>query len=145
MRVALFEPDWKSPISMLIAIITKTPWTHAAFEIDGKWYDASESRGDFNEVDIKKSMRGRLAHVWRLGNRLAVRNLIEDHKGEPYDYKGVLGYIWKKGNDRRFYCFEAVMAASLLVKQPDVLPNLKRVNGLDILNLLGTPNEIKRF
>jgi len=145
MKVALFEPNWRSPISLLIALVTKTPWTHAAFEIDGKWYDASESRGDFNEVDIKKTMAGRLGHVWKLGNRISVRSMVEEHLGEPYDYKGVLGYIWKRGNDKRFYCFEAVMVAALLVKEPKYTPKLERVNGLDIVALLGAPNEIKRF
>jgi len=145
MKIALFEPNWDSFSSRLIAKTTKTPWSHAAVEIDGQWYDASETRGDFNKVDINKTMKGRLAHVWRIGNRKKVRKMIEENLGSEYDYKGIYKYFFKKGVDRRFYCFEAAMVLALAVKEPEYEPKLKNVTGKDIVNLLGVPNEIKTF
>jgi len=145
LKIALFEPDWRSPKSLMISYLTKTPWSHAAVEIDGVWYDASESRGDFSQCDVKKKMKGRLAHVWRIGNRIAVRNKIEENLGTRYEYKGLLGYALSSKKDKRFYCFELAMVMALLVKEPKAIPMIEQINGLDILGLLGKPTEVITF
>lgn len=46
------------------------------------------------------------------GNPLAAALWLEDHRGEPYDLLGLLGFVWRplKGRGRKWFCSEAVAA-----------------------------------
>jgi len=140
MRVILFEPNWNSVGSVSIAIKTKTPFSHAMIEIDGKYYDASESRGTFDVASPEK-FKNRIAHEWTMGNRIIVRKFIKQNLFKQCEYKGL---IWRILSGKNPYCFEFTLALCKLAKNTDLeLP--KNSNGFDIIELLGTPNKIYKF
>ena len=143
MRILLFEPNWRSPISVLISIITRTPFTHAMIEIDGKYYDSSESRGDFN-ITSKHLMKGRLVYEWKFKSESKIEEFISQNLGRKYDYKGVFFYTFGKQDNKKFYCFEAALTIAKLIKG-DLNKLPKQCNGGHILEYLGHPHKIYKF
>lgn len=116
----------------MIAAATRSSITHCAVEYDGIWYDASESRGDFNEADVSK-------HIYRkcyIIERVPITDkFLTQLKGKKYDFAGVGTWLLSRalgrnvaGNDEP-YCFEAGYFA-LTGGMP-----ITAVSGTDLLNL----------
>jgi hypothetical protein len=53
------------------------------------------------------------------GDEKAARKWFEDHQGQPFDFLGLLGFVWTRGlqSRRKWFCSEAV-AASLGFDEP---------------------------
>lgn len=128
-KVYLFYPN--SLKGLIICLVTLSRFSHAAIEYNGTLYDSSETRGSFGISDIKlaerkficKELDGDLSFWY---NRM---------KGTKYDWKGVLGWIFKFNDTSRYYCFEAIWEALLDVGIV-TLPRPRRLSGGDLLKLL---------
>ena len=112
-RIALFEMDGLAPTQWLIALATRSRITHAAIEVDGRWYDASESRGNFGPLAADK-FQDRHCYVIEADISAGWLPML---KGCEYDWKGVFTWLvgrWVNrdlGDASRFYCFEAAYLA----------------------------------
>ncbi len=107
-QIVLFEMKPSRGTSWLIAAVTRSMITHAAVGVSGKWFDASESRGDVAEMDADLHT-DRMCYVIDADvNQLDLFKQL----GKKYDWTGVFGWLlcryWHKacGKDQRFYCFE---------------------------------------
>jgi len=110
--IVLFDFNLRSLASLLIALVTKSRWSHAAVLVDGVLYDASETREKFGRSDIKlDSTRG--CTIWHLPDDCtgALTHWVGCNTHRRYDWPGVI--LWVLGVHRpdRWYCFEAAMAA----------------------------------
>ena len=131
------EADWRSLISLVIALVTKSGYSHGMICVKDVWYDASESRGNFNVTD-RSLYDDRNCIVWDIKDHKLVENFVQQSIGKKYDYKGVIGWIWNKNNDkRRFYCFEACWQALKLVGMVHIRYN---VCAKDIINTFDRHN-----
>lgn len=115
-KIALFTATPRSATALLIAAATNCPVSHAAVQVGGDWYHASESTGKFSKLDISK-MKGRHCAVYVFDGDLS--EWLKQMDGMAYDWKGIFGWGMKligfnqyaKGNPRKFYCFEAALDA----------------------------------
>lgn len=110
--IAIFEADLTNIVSFSIAMITKTPWTHAAIRVDGIWYDSSETRGYFDEL-IVDDYENRWCIITEFDGDLT--NWLSSMKGTKYNWKGVYQfpfYFLAKRNETEFYCFQAAWDAA---------------------------------
>ena len=130
-RIALFKMTG-SWVSLMIAAATRSSITHCAVEYDGVWYDASESRGDFNKTDVSKHIYRNCYIIERVG---ITDNFLPQLEGKKYDFAGVGTWLLSRalgrsvaGNENP-YCFEAGYFA-LTGGMPSTA-----VSGKDLLNL----------
>lgn len=115
-KIALFTATPRSATALLIAAATNCPISHAAVQVGGTWYHASESTGKFSKVDIA-TMKNRHCAVYVFDGDLSP--WLEKMAGAEYDWKGIFGWCMKIigfnkyscGNPRKFYCFEAALDA----------------------------------
>lgn len=109
MKIALIETDHKSLISILISLVTKSSYSHSIVEIGGVWVDASESRGNFGVAD-PKDYSDRECIIWEIPHNKETERAMRTFMGKEYDYRGVIGWIFSKGDHKRkFYCYEATL------------------------------------
>ncbi len=139
-KIALFTVNPRSLISIIIATVTGQPFTHAAFCVEGVWYDASESRGRFAPLDPKK-YKNRFCLIADLPNNfhqpIFYQRLIKKMLNVEYDYSGVLGWIFGfNGSGKKFYCFEAVLIflANHFSDGPFIVNFPHHVSGGDVFN-----------
>lgn len=127
-KLYLFYPT--SLIGLIICLVTRSPYAHAAIEMGGVLYDASEHRGSFGRSDIDVTKRG---HIWiEFSGDLSP--WLMRLTGSKYDWLGVFGWLWKRNRPGRFYCFEAAWQALYEVgivsgSQP------ARLSGSDLLEI----------
>lgn len=130
-QIILFEMTASRGTSWLIAAVTRSMITHAAVVIDGKCFDASESRGDVDEMDVSLHA-DRMCYV--IDADVNQLDLFK-HLGKRYDWHGVFGWLvcryLKKacGKDQSFYCFEFAHLA-LTGDMPE-----GAVSGRDLINI----------
>ena len=144
-RIYLFEWSRSRFMSWVILLATGCPYAHAAVEVGGVLYDASESRGTFDRADRSRFI-GRPCLVVEVDGDLS--DWLREMDGKQYDYTGVGGWLlcrfWRRGcgDTNKFYCFEAANAA---------LKHLGRkhctgaVSGCDLLGVLPGAPRYKRF
>ena len=109
--IAIFEMDFKSIPSLLIAYITNSSFTHSAVRVDGVWYDSSENRGYFDKLDINE-YNNRWCVIVELDGDLT--QWLENMKGVRYNWKGIwqFPFQWfKNRNENHFYCFQTAWDA----------------------------------
>jgi len=144
-KIALFSPNFTSIISMLIAALTKAPYSHAAIFVDGTWYDADESRGYFS-ITSPSNWKGRHVTIWEFEvYKPDADRFLNYWLGNMYDYRGVLGYLFrKKGNDQNLYCFEAAYLFMQDVVELRGSAN-QIIGSMDIVKALPSPDYIGEF
>lgn len=113
-RIALFT-GVRSLTGAAIQWATGCEFVHAAIQIDGVWYDASESRNDFSRMDVQQYASRRCV-VFDLpmpeGAADDLKSWLARSNGKEYDWPGVLLWLFKhKGSADKFYCFEAAREA----------------------------------
>ncbi|WP_287602726.1 hypothetical protein [Thiothrix sp.] len=113
-KIALFEFTPRSAVAWLILAVTGCPLTHAAVQVDGVWYDSSETRGTFDRADLSR-LAGRPCQVCEFDGNLS--GWLRDMRGKRYDYRGVAGWLICRftgrgcGDMNKFYCFESALSA----------------------------------
>lgn len=132
-KLYLFYPT--SLIGFLICLVTRSPYAHAAVMVDGVLYDASENRHTFDRSDIDPRQRGHIS-IEFAGD---LRPWLENMMGRRYDWRGVIMWLFGKGDDDRVYCFEAAWhalhtAGVVSGHQP------KRLSGSDLYALVAQHN-----
>ena len=145
-RIALFEWTPRSPMAWVILFGTGCIFSHVAIEVNGVWYDASETRGTFAEADVI-SLAGRPCQLAEIRGDASL--WLKRMHGKHYDYRGVAGWIACRlfnagcGSNHRFYCFEA---ANDLLKSLG-LRGVKRraVSGCDIRSALPVNTRFWKF
>jgi hypothetical protein len=109
--IAIFEADLSNIMSITIAMITKTPWTHAAIRVNDKWYDSSETRGYFAELEVNE-YKNRWCIIAEFDGELT--DWLYSMKGKKYNWKGIYQfpfYFIRNRNKSHFYCFQAAWDA----------------------------------
>ena len=108
--IALVEADFRSLVSLIISTVTNSAFSHAMVRVNGKWYDSSETRGYFDEVDIVK-YKDRWVVIIEFEElydmTIEYLTLMND---KQYNWKGVFTWPWasiKSGKFQSFYCFQA--------------------------------------
>jgi len=109
MKVILFQTEWRSFFSMLICAVTRTRHSHAALEVGNFFFDADGSRGNVGALDPDRFLNRRVEVYSVEANTSKAVEYVEHRMGERYDYAGILGWLFKKGNAKRAYCFEYVV------------------------------------
>lgn len=104
-KLYLFYPA--TLIGWLISLVTRSPFCHAAIEVDGVLYDSSENRATFGVSTIDPSKRRHISLTF--GGDLG--GWLRYMQGKEYDWAGVLGWLFRADSKRRFYCFEAAWMA----------------------------------
>lgn len=121
-KIALFTISPFSLTSLLIAAVTRCPFSHAAICIGGVWYHASESTGYFSEMDVSK-FKNRHCTVFTFGGDLS--RWLANMDGTEYDWEGIRGWARRligfkySADDRKFYCFEAAISGLLTARLTD--------------------------
>ena len=109
-RVALFFCSPLRPASLAIALGSWCTLTHCAVEIDGTWYDASETRGNFDKLNVSRYRSRRCLVIELKGTPVGLLNQLE---GKGYDWQGIRGWMLSRLLRRNLnqnevpYCFEA--------------------------------------
>lgn len=122
-KIALFEGMFRSYTGFLIAMVTRCQYVHAAVCVDGVWWHSSETLGHFGRVDME-AYKNRNCIVFEFPGDLT--EWVEKMKPTRYDWRGVLGWIWKWNSPTRFYCFEAAFDALLsakVIQHDEVVPS----------------------
>ena len=132
-HVVLFEGSWRSLTGVLIMCVTRSRYSHAAVNLNGRMVDASESRGNVGETTALDLAPSRRVRAFEVDLRDPVhRNFIKQHMGAEYDWAGVLGWLFRANSRRRFYCFEfAYQFAGLGLKTME----LRSVSARHLLSL----------
>lgn len=128
-QLILFYPT--GLIGLLICLVTRSPYAHAAILVDGVLWDASEGRGNFAQSDIDLASRRHLA-VPFIGD---LSGWLQAMQGKRYDYAGIAGWIFGRNRADKVYCFEAAWHALKAVgiavgDQPG------RLSGSDLVELV---------
>lgn len=145
-RIYLFEWSRKSVMSWVILLATGCPYAHAAVEVDGVLYDASETRGTFDRADRARFI-GRQCLVCEVDGDLS--GWLQAMDGKRYDYRGVLGWLvcrwWRRGcgAKQQFYCFESANEALRFLKRKHVPEGA--VSGCDLLDVMPGAPRYQRF
>lgn len=108
-KIALFTGT-RSLTGAAIRLATDCEFVHAAVQVNGRWYHASEQIGGFAELDqVRYANRHCAVYELPRGDLWRWRNYMQ---GREYDWPGVLAWIFKySGNPEKFYCFEAAKLA----------------------------------
>ena len=114
LKIAVFETDFSKLTSVGISLATKASFTHAAFYVDGHWYDTSESRGYFSEIDPKEFInRNCIVLEYEMNDEEYERakSTTTNLANMPYNYEGLIMYFFssfiKKQHELKMYCFQA--------------------------------------
>ena len=108
-KIALFKPEKWSLTGWLICLITRCSYSHAAVYVDGLgWFHSSETVGYFDVLN-RAEFAEREALVFEFSGDLS--GWLKLMKRTEYDWKGVLGWLFKADDKDRFYCFETAMNA----------------------------------
>jgi|TARA_R110000851_G_scaffold230898_7_gene383720 hypothetical protein len=133
-KLHLYKPN--SWIGYGICIVTFSKYCHAAIEYKGKLYDASESRGRFGKASLHTINRPSSQHLISVDDDTIIDGWLSRNMNRKYDYKGVIGWIFKVNDHNRFYCFEALYDILLTVKVIEK-PMPKRVSARTLISVLG--------
>ena len=134
-KIALFTATPRSPTALLIAAATNCPISHAAIQVDGTWYHASETAGRFCKVEINQFAK---RHVVIYEFHGDLEDWLMQMMGTEYDWQGIRGWAMKcvgfnqftTGNPKAFYCFEAALAAIIQARRKQ-LGSLNAATKLD--------------
>ena len=124
-KIALFTVSPTSLTALLISAVTRCPYSHAAICVDGVWWHASESTGQFSKMNLTKFAK-RHCSVFSFEGDL--QGWVKKMDGIRYDWKGILG--WAKrcvgfrytADDKKFYCFEAALTGLLFARYKHIRP-----------------------
>lgn len=133
-KIYLFKP--RGILGEIITLVTRCEYSHSAVEVDGVLYDASETRGEFgrSDPDIFSGSwfrpRRKYVVVEFSGD---MSPWLDFMAGAQYDWKGVLGWIFRANDITKFYCFEATWAALKFagITKTETMPD--RLSGCDLL------------
>jgi len=133
MKVVLFKRKTFSPVSWAISWVTKSKYVHAGVlfweHLGDLIVDSSESRGYVGTHKPLKEFGRREVLIYNIPGEH--KEALEEAKrlmGTRYDWDGIWGWIFKKHNKKKLYCFEFVL--KLLTK----IDSTKRaVNIVDII------------
>ena len=132
-HVVLFEGSWRSLTGVLIMVVTRSRYSHAAVNLNGRMVDASESRGNVGETTALDLAPRRRVRAFEVDLRDPVhRNFITQHLGAEYDWAGVLGWLFRANSRRRFYCFEFAYKFAGLGRE---VSNLRSISARHLLAL----------
>lgn len=118
-KIALFTVTPRSLTALLIAAVTRCPFTHAAICINGTWWHASETTGGFSKLNIT-DYADRHCTMFTFNGDLT--QWVQGMNGKAYDWKGIAGWAKRalgmtyKANSNKFYCFEAALAGLLTAR-----------------------------
>lgn len=121
-RIVLVAGNSWNPMSAAIMWATGSEYSHAMIHHRGNLWDASESRGSFDQADALKYQGRKLLVIEFNDYRNELGKFIKSQIGKDYDWSGVLGWLScrliKKlcGRDDAFYCFEAAFEAMTISK-----------------------------
>lgn len=108
-KIALFKPEKWSLTGWIICLITQCPYSHAAVYADGLgWFHSSEKLGRFDVLN-RAEFAEREVMVFEFEGDLSA--WLRRMKHTQYDWTGVLGWLFKADDKKRFYCFETVLSA----------------------------------
>jgi hypothetical protein len=136
MTIYFFEPI--SFYGKVISWITGSKFSHAAFSFEGKFYHSSELTGRFCEMEPKELERDFHVMTIELKDPERMREWLKSMEGKPYDWKGVLGWIFKIQDKRKYHCFETVYMAILHSGYTDK-PMPERVSASTLIEVLRWP------
>ena len=159
-KIALFLGQFHSWSGLLIALGTRCEIVHAAVYVasEGRWYDSSERRGDFNLMDTEYYAE-RECYVFEFDGDLS--DWLKSMKGTQYDWMGIIAWAlfavamrleWAKGKTlvlstltkvlawsgkrlerpKQFFCFETAASALAHCGYPVLSTPIK---GCDLRNL----------
>ncbi|MEZ5537618.1 MAG: hypothetical protein R3F02_18615 [Thiolinea sp.] len=114
---------------------TNCEYVHAAVGINGRWYEASESRKHFGPLDRMRYANRRCA-VYTLPPRSGSDwdSWLQAMHRREYDWEGVFLWMFKhQGNPEKFYCHEAAKSAAAVC---DITVPEHPVSGCHIANAL---------
>ena len=135
MKVVLFKYKWTSIISLLIAIVTGSVYTHAALIVEGCLYEATEDKGEVINTRKLSDFGKREVVVFDLPDPdMFGRVWAKAQVGRKYDWKGVFGWLLSNEDRKKFYCFE--YAYFTIQKTGRALSHLQRVSGNTILETM---------
>lgn len=136
-RIALFTGNMRKPTALLISLVTRCSFVHAAICVDDVWYHASESAGRFDKLDVD-DYAWRECVMYEFDGELSdwLRFMI----GKKYDWKGIFGWFLHvigfkrgiRGNPKDYYCFEAAVSA---LESTGVDAPCSPVSGCDVRDL----------
>ena len=141
MYVVLFRQNYLNPVSWLIRIVTGSHYTHAAILLDnGDIYDASESRGSVAHNGTI-SEKNREVIIFKIND--TTENPLEHitpYIGREYDWKGIIGWLFRIQDKKRFYCFEFVW--EILKVKGIVSTGKKRITANDLIEVLSNASYV---
>lgn len=108
-KIALFTGT-RSLTAAAIRWATNCEFVHAAVQLNGRWYHASETLGCYGALDRMKYAARKCALYTLPPGELA--GWHEHMTGRKYDWPGVLAWLFHhQGDPEKFYCFEAAQLA----------------------------------
>jgi len=140
-KIALFTVTPRSLTALLIAAVTRCPFSHAAICVNGTWWHASEKHGGFSKMQTADYLE---RHCTVLSFDGDLNEWVKSMDGKAYDWHGIAGWVKRvlgmkyNADDHKFYCFEAALAGLITARQHFLgrhPRNLKQLDE-DILTLL---------
>lgn len=129
-KIFIFTGAFRSPTGLMIALATRCQFVHAAVSVAGECWHSSEQLGRFDRVDLA-AYAERDCIMFEFEGDLS--QWLEGMKGCRYDWRGVLGWLFRMNNPQRFYCFEAAQDA---LKTAGIIQSgLKRLSGCDLRDM----------
>lgn len=115
MQLAMYKGPaarrWDRFCHWWIRVWTRSPYSHAELVIDGVCYSSSPRDGGVRAKVIDLNS-GRWDVFWIEGDRARALGWFEAHKGDRYDWAGIVRFVlpFLPHRSRMWFCFEAVGA-----------------------------------
>jgi len=138
MKIVLFRTDWRSFFSIVISIVTKENYSHAALLYKGKLYDASEKRkSGAGFGGYLKDYGSRGCEIYDIG-KFNINQFLKHNKGVKYDWEGVFGWLFHKDNPRKLYCYEYVLKLLVFIDIIGSVPPTHKHTASEIKRILNS-------
>ena len=121
--LVLYHIDWKSWQSVLIALATRSIYTHSAIQVGDKVFEASGHRKVIGWIDADFYADRESKRIELDIPRERAIEILSRYEGKLYDYTALRWWAFSLQRNNRFYCFELcwefLKTAGLTKSEPD--------------------------
>ena len=108
MKVVLHAAQFSKPFGIVCSIVTGSGYSHASIiDNKGEHYDTTLTRGHFGKAKPLSSEPEREMIIIDIPER-DPQEFIQSTLGKKYDTLGLIFWMFKKQNPKKYYCFESV-------------------------------------
>ena len=102
----LYSVDFDSWPSILIALVTKSIYTHSAIQVEDRIFEASGKKDTLGWAPASVYDGRHVKKIELPVSKTKAKRILNTYRGIKYDYRALRLWCFSEHDKKKYYCFE---------------------------------------